>query len=541
MREICVSITSRRGSRLSAATVSVALTVTLLAGCASDNSPNEPAPGPQINDTNPGLDVGVPIPDGQIDSAVGKLDDLAQELMESSGVPGMAIAVVHGGKTVYAKGFGVREQGKDAPVDADTVFQLASLSKPVGATVVAHEVGVGTVEWDTLVKSELPNFALSDPWVTDHLMISDLYAHRSGLPDHAGDALEDIGYNRAQILDKLRQLPLEPFRVTYEYTNFGVTVGAEAVAAAAGTSWESLSQNTIYGPLGMTSTSSSFADYQARANRAVGHQLHDGEYTAGVVRQPDAQSPAGGVTSSVNDMAKWMDMVLGGGESGGKQVVETEALVPAVSPEIVSRHPAELGERAGFYGFGFNVSDSSTGRVTLGHSGAFILGAATHMLMIPSADVGIIALTNGSPTGVPESLTAEFADLVQFGEITRDWRTPYKAMLSAQLEPEGELVGQSPPANPAPSAPFEALAGIYDNPYWGGAEVTELNGGLTLTMGPARTTYPLTHWDGNTFTFALATENAPIGTISRAIFDGNSLTLEYFDSDGLGTFVRAPR
>ena len=536
-----MSITGRSGSRLSAATVSVALTVTLLAGCASDNSPNEPAPGPQINDTNPGLDVGVPIPDGQIDSAIGKLDGLAQELMESSGVPGMAIAVVHGGKTVYAKGFGIREQGKDAPVDADTVFQLASLSKPVGATVVAHEVGVGTVEWDTLVKSELPNFALSDPWVTDHLMISDLYAHRSGLPDHAGDALEDIGYDRAQILDKLRQLPLEPFRVTYEYTNFGVTVGAEAVAAAAGTSWESLSQNTIYGPLGMTSTSSSFADYQARANRAVGHQLHDGEYTAGVVRQPDAQSPAGGVTSSVNDMAKWMDMVLGGGESGGKQVVETEALVPAVSPEIVSRHPAELGERAGFYGFGFNVSDSSTGRVTLGHSGAFILGAATHMLMIPSADVGIIALTNGSPTGVPETLTAEFADLVQFGEITRDWRTPYKAMLSAQLEPEGELVGQSPPANPAPSAPLEALAGIYDNPYWGGAEVTELNGALTLTMGPARTTYPLTHWDGNTFTFALATENAPIGTISRAIFDGNSLTLEYFDSDGLGTFVRAPR
>lgn len=148
-----MSITGRSGSRLSAATVSVALTVTLLAGCASDNSPNEPAPGPQINDTNPGLDVGVPIPDGQIDSAVGKLDGLAQELMESSGVPGMAIAVVHGGKTVYAKGFGIREQGKDAPVDADTVFQLASLSKPVGATVVAHEVGVGTVEWDTLVKS----------------------------------------------------------------------------------------------------------------------------------------------------------------------------------------------------------------------------------------------------------------------------------------------------------------------------------------------------------------------------------------------------
>ncbi|MDI9919053.1 serine hydrolase [Rhodococcus sp. IEGM 1379] len=530
----------RNATRAAALTIPVVLTFALVAGCASDDSSNNPSsPGPVISDSSPSLDVGVPLPDGQIDAAVGKLDGLAQELMDSSGVPGMAIAVVHGGKTVYAKGFGVREQGKDAPVDADTVFQLASLSKPVGATVVAHEVGVGTVGWDTLVKSELPNFALSDPWVTDHLEISDLYSHRSGLPDHAGDALEDIGFDRAQILDKLRQLPLNPFRITYEYTNFGVTTGAEAVAAAAGTSWEALSQNTIYGPLGMTSTSSTFADYLARENRAVGHQLYDGKYTSGVVRQPDAQAPAGGVSSSASDMAKWMDMVLGGGEYNGARIVETDALVPAVSPEVISHHPTTLGERAGFYGYGFSVSDSSSGRVRLSHSGAFILGAATNVLMIPSADVGIVALTNGSPTGVPEALNAEFADLVEFGKITRDWRTPYKAMLSAQMDPAGELVDKPTPTSPAPSAPLPGLTGTYDNSYWGPAKVTDANGTLTLTLGPANVTYPLTHWDGNTYTFRPESENAPIGTISKAVFDGSSLILEYFDQDGLGTFVKS--
>ncbi len=167
--------------------------------------------------------------------------------------------------------------------------------------------------------SKLPGFALADPWVTDHLTISDLYTHRSGLPDHAGDGLEDLGYNRAQVLEKLRQLPLNPFRITYEYTNFGVTAGAEAVAAAAGTDWETLSQNTIYGPLGMTSTSSRFADYQARENRTVGHILEDGKYKVGPVRDADAQSPAGGVSSSVNDMAKWLDMVLSGGRYQGSR------------------------------------------------------------------------------------------------------------------------------------------------------------------------------------------------------------------------------
>lgn len=205
-----MSITSRNSSRLSAAAVPVVLTVALLAGCSSDSDTTS-APGPVVSDASPGLDAGVPIPDGQIDDAVGKLDGLANDLMASSGVPGMAVAVVHGGKTVYAKGFGVRELGKSATVDADTVFQLASVSKSVGATVVAHEVGIGTVDWDTPVISKLPGFALADPWVTDHLTISDLYTHRSGLPDHAGDGLEDLGYNRAQVLEKLRQLPLNPF------------------------------------------------------------------------------------------------------------------------------------------------------------------------------------------------------------------------------------------------------------------------------------------------------------------------------------------
>ncbi|KZL29927.1 MULTISPECIES: serine hydrolase [Rhodococcus] len=533
-----MSITSRNSSRLSAAAVPVVLTVALLAGCSSDSDTTS-APGPVVSDASPGLDAGVPIPDGQIDDAVGKLDGLANDLMASSGVPGMAVAVVHGGKTVYAKGFGVRELGNSATVDADTVFQLASVSKSVGATVVAHEVGIGTVDWDTPVISKLPGFALADPWVTDHLTISDLYTHRSGLPDHAGDGLEDLGYNRAQVLEKLRQLPLNPFRITYEYTNFGVTAGAEAVAAAAGTDWETLSQNTIYGPLGMTSTSSRFADYQARENRTVGHILEDGKYKVGPVRDADAQSPAGGVSSSVNDMAKWLDMVLSGGRYQGQQVVQTDALVPAVNPEIVSRHAQESGERSGFYGYGFNVSDSAAGRVTASHSGAFLLGAGTNFVTIPSADVGIVVLTNGTPTGVAETLTAEFADLVQFGKITREWRPLYEASFASQADPEGELAGKTPPASPAPAPPTDQLTGDYGNPYWGPALVTQQNGALTLTMGPAAATYPLTHWDGNTFTFPLSGENAPAGTVSMATFDGNSLTLEYFDHDHLGTFIRA--
>ena len=89
----------------------------------------------------------------------------------------MAVAVVHNDQPVYLKGFGVRELGSDALVDENTVFQLASLSKPVGATVVASVVGDGDVSWDDPVTTHLPGFALGDPYVTANVTIADLVAH----------------------------------------------------------------------------------------------------------------------------------------------------------------------------------------------------------------------------------------------------------------------------------------------------------------------------------------------------------------------------
>lgn len=194
--------------------VALAAALTLVAGC--DSAPTE---APQSTSAKPQSDVPPPLvpamalPDGAVDNAVAKLDGMVQDLLDKTGIPGMAVAVVHGGKTVYAKGFGVTDVRTGAKVDPDTVFQLASLSKPLGATVVAHQVGQGAVGWDTPIVSKLPWFALSDPAVTQMVTVGDLYSHRSGLPDHAGDLLEDVGYDRRAILERLRQLPLAPFRI----------------------------------------------------------------------------------------------------------------------------------------------------------------------------------------------------------------------------------------------------------------------------------------------------------------------------------------
>ncbi|MGI9125579.1 MAG: serine hydrolase, partial [Mycobacterium sp.] len=480
-----------RGRRVAAFFLAATLTA-----CGSTS----PQPG-ALSDEPPQLVPAMPLPDNAIDNAVSKLDGIAESLMTSSGIPGMAVAVVHGGKTIYAKGFGVRDTRTQERVDPDTVFQLASLSKPLAATVVAHQVGENKVRWDTPIVDELPWFALSDPAVTRMLTVADLFAHRSGLPDHAGDLLEDMGYDRRAVLERLRLLPLAPFRISYAYTNFGVTAAAEAVATAARTAWEDLSDQVLYRPLGMASTSSRFADYRDRTDKAVGHVRADTGYQPRFTRDPDPQSPAGGVSSSVSDMAQWLAMMLSDGTYNGTRIIDSKALLPALTPQMVSSPPSQPAMRSGFYGYGFNVGTSAAGRVQFSHSGAFSLGAATNFVIIPSADVAIVALTNATPSGVPETLTAEFADLVQFGEIREDWRKLYADAFAGMVQPFGEFAGRQPPADPAPSRPLAALTGTYANDCWGSATVTDKDGRLTVSLGPHPDSYPLTHWDGDVFTF----------------------------------------
>jgi CubicO group peptidase (beta-lactamase class C family) len=518
-------------------------------GAAETHTPSGENAAPAAR-PNPNAVPGIATDEGLVTAAIAKIDGLVKDAMAKTGTPGVAVAVVHKGKTVFAKGYGVRKVGKPAAVDADTVFQLASVSKPIGATVVAKEIGDGTLTWHTPVVANLRGFALGDPYVTTNVTIGDMYSHRSGLPAFAGDVLDDIGYDQQQVFERLKYLPLNPFRAVYNYTNFGITAAAESVAAAAGTDWATLSEENIYRPLRMTSTSSRHSDFAARPNRAVGHvKIEGGGYEAKYVRQPDSMSPAGGVSSSVTDVAAWMAMVLSGGKApDGTQVVDAEALRAALTPRTRAtpddRTPPGTDARQTFYGYGFEIGNDSSGRVRITHSGGFALGAGTRLKLIPNLELGIVVLTNAAGNGVAEAVAAEFADLAEFGGIRTDWLTGYQAVLAAGLtDPVGSLVGETPPADPAPASPNAAYIGTYRNDFIGPATITEVGGGLVLTVGPKNMQFPLTHRDGEVFTFVPTGENAPDGSISKVTFEltgdtASAVTVEFFDRDGLGTLRR---
>ena len=514
-------------------------TATGTVSTAAPDTSNVPPP----SERNPGSYSAVTIPPGQIDAAVAALPALAEKAMATSGIPGLVVGVVHDGKVVFAQGYGVRELGKPDKVDVNTVFQLASLSKAIGATVVAKEVEKGTVSWDTTIKKNLPNFELADPYVTNNVTIADMYSHRSGLPGHSGDVLEDLGFDQATVLSRLKYEPLNPFRAVYEYTNYGLTAAGESVAAAAKTSWADLSKQDIYGPLGMTSTSSTFADFEAQANKAHGHAWQDGKYTTEFQRDPDPQSPAGGVSTNMTDYTKWMSMVLGNGTYDGKPIIDSAALTPAIVPEMITGQPADPASRAGAYGFGFNVGTSAAARVQLSHSGQFGSGAGTAFNLMPSENLGIAVFTNARGNGTAETVIGEFTDLVQFGKPTYDWAALYANAYEPVNAPFGSLVGKTPPASPTPARPDSAYVGTYSNKFYGDGTIETGPSGLQLVLGPKGQVFPLTHWDGETFTFSVRSENAEQGSISKLTFGGSgstatSFVAEYFDKEGNGTFTR---
>jgi len=485
-----------------------------------------------------------PLPQRQLEHALAQLDSMAAAIMARTQVPGMALALVRRRadgvvETLHAKGYGQRAVDDPAAVDADTVFQLASLSKSLGASVVAHQVGAGRTHWNTPVRQHLPWFTLSDPDAGGKVTIGDLYSHSSGLPGMAGNIQEAIGFDQDYILQRLRDLPLAPIGSRYAYSNFGMTAAGVAVAQAAGLDWASLCERDLYQPLGMTRTSSRYADFATRGNRALGHIRRNGAWVRCEVRQPDAQAPAGGVSSSLNDLTHWMGMMLGEGEHEGRRIIDRAALRAALVPRIESQSAADFGGLS-HYGYGFVIAHSGAGRLIYRHSGAFELGISTHFVLVPEIGIGFAILLNAFLIGTPEAFGLELLDVLEFGRAQQDWWTPINAIYAAFTGPIGSLAGQPAPAQPQAPRALADYAGVYRNPHYGPLQIGVEGGQLVLTVGPRAQPMALTHWDGDRFVWEPDQDDQNPGSRYLVEFVGAQVKFEYLEDDGMGIFTRDP-
>ncbi|HKS72871.1 MAG TPA: serine hydrolase [Terriglobales bacterium] len=451
-----------------------------------------------------------------VQSALTQLDDYIHATMGATRVPGVAVAVIFNDKVILLRGYGVRNVGEPAAVDPDTVFELASVSKPLASTVLASLAGEGKIRWDDRIADIDPGFQLANPETMREITIRDFFSHRSGLATPSGDFLELLGYSRPEILYRMRYLPLPgQFRKTYAYSNFGLTEGAIAAANKIGKPWEVIADEQLYSRLGMRSTSSRFSDYENRPDKAALHVFIDDQPVNRFVRQADAESPAGGASSSARDLAEWVRLQLNDGKWNGKQIIDAKALEETWKPQICRNplDPAKPNECPGgqFYGLGWNVRTTAEGHTEISHSGAFFLGASTAVYMIPDEHLGILALTDAQPVGLPESICLHFLDLVHYGKPQRDYLTLVGSVMAGMLkesqEESPDYSQMTPPKTPTPARSLSSYVGQYSNEYFGTLEVSVAGDRLILRLPPRGAYYELSHWDGDTFTYYFASED----------------------------------
>jgi CubicO group peptidase (beta-lactamase class C family) len=421
-------------------------------------------------------------------------------------VPGLAIAVVKDGHVVFAHGYGVRELGKPDAVDTHTLFAIGSTTKAMTAALVGMLVDEKKVAWDAPVTTYLPWFQLKDPAVTRQLTVRDLLTHRAGL----GNA-DYLWYGQSnstdEILRRVRLIdPAYPVRASFIYQNLMYAAAGAVVEAASGMSWAAMIRTRIFDPLGMRDTIPTAASLSSRPNVASPHSLVDGQVRVIENVSVDPVAAAGAVWSSVDDMSKWMQLLLDGGRAGGasgRRLLSEETFKELFTPQAIAPYDMYPTTRLTkphwmTYGLGWFQQDYR-GRAVDFHTGSIDGMVAIHGL-VRDEHLGVYVLGNLDHAEVRHALM--YAAFDRYSDVARrDWSADFRK-LYADLAREDDAARASKEAlrvtGTAPSLPLARFAGEYAEPLHGDVKVSYDGHALRLQYGSAFVG-ALEHWHYNTF------------------------------------------
>lgn len=337
-------------------------------------------------------------------------ESAAEQLTYGERVPGMAMAIVQGGRVLSARGYGVTDVNRPQPVDAHTVFRLASLSKAFAGTMAGLLVNDGTLRWDSKVVDYIPGFQLSDAGATRQLTVADVLSHRVGLTRNAYD--RDIEAN-ADYYTLSHRLAYAPLRCApgdcYAYQNVAFSLIGDVVFAASGNFYEQAVEKRILKPLGMNDASLGLAGIQASPSWARPHvRSRNGWVSLSPKPTYYRVAPAAGVNASASDMAQWLLA-----HTGHRPDVLPAPLLATLHAPLVST-PGEM--RSGWrhqrvnsagYALGWRVFDYAGHQVVF-HAGA-VQGYRGLVALVPERDLGVAIMWNGE-SGLPSGLLPTILD-----------------------------------------------------------------------------------------------------------------------------------
>ncbi len=456
-------------------------------------------------------------------------DAFVEEARIAAGVPGLAVAIVHGGKIVFEAGHGVKQvgaKGKPAAnaVAPSTLFMIGSITKSLTTLLIAGLVDRGKVTWEQAVVDVLPSFALADAELTRQVTLRHTGCACTGLPRQDLEMVfEFAGWTPEQRIASMATMtPTTGFGETFQYSNLLVALGGYAAAHAyapkqkLGPAYAKALQDVVLGPLGMKTATLD----RKRALKGDAARPHARGLTPSFAPVPietesfvDPVAPAGALWASVRDMAQFMLVELARGKNAkGKQLFTEANLLERRKPQIA------IGEDQA-YGLGLIVGEV-LGLPMLTHSGG-TAGFNTNMLVLPEQDLGLIILTNGNDAGaVVGAATRRFFELV-FGAEERAAKELAEQLARSQEALATELAMHAPPDD----AWVTPLLGTYAAPGLGTIVLRKDGAKVVLDAGEWRS--------------AIAKKTDRAGTVKVITVEGAFATLELIPRivDGQQTLV----
>ena len=417
------------------------------------------------------------------------IDRIFDQVYERYGLPGLAVGVIEDGKVTYTRTAGELIAGSGKPVTADTLFKIASNTKAMTTGTLARLVEAGKLHWDDPVIKYLPQFKMSDPWITREIQVRDLLMHNSGLREGAGDLMlwpEPNLFTRADIIAGLQYLqPQHSFRSRYDYDNLMYVVAGEVATAAAGMPYEDLVRREVFGPLGMTRCQVGAWNRDGVGNVAQAH-MRQGDKNV-LINEDEAlilnisSAPAGGVRCSLNDMLKWMRMWLDPQLKSDKgepwlTSAQRDILWTAQMPMPLSeRQRAWDNSRFNAYGYGWRLSDVD-GVLRVAHTGT-LSGMYSAVTLLPEKHVGFVFLINGE--GADARAVLNEVLVKHFTSTGQPLPVAYYAdelVKEEEQQPKDKQAPDTSSRQPAAPAAMSKWFGTYRDPWFGEISVCPHDG-----------------------------------------------------------------
>ncbi|HEU4367294.1 MAG TPA: serine hydrolase [Methylomirabilota bacterium] len=391
--------------------------------------------------------------DANVGSALGLLSAWIESQLAYSGVPGLSIGIVHDQELVWSAGFGRARVEPARPATPDTLYRIASITKLFTSTAILQLRDAGKLRLDDPLVTHLPWFRITQAHAdAPDITIRHLLTHTAGLPREAGfpywtdGAFPTAEQVRARLPDRQTALPTE---TEWKYSNLGLTLAGEVVAAASGQPYAEYVARHILEPLGMRRTwvTTPAADHP---DLATGHTRRLPGGARGLAPHTDGRgiTPAANMTTCVTDLARFAMLQFRDGPGGGRQIVRGSTL-----REMQRVHWLQPDWTAG-WGLGFRVVRLA-GRTYVGHGGS-LRGYRTQLELCPADRVAVIVMTNaddGNPGAVVEKAFQWVAPAIR------------KAV--------------TPPAPPGPPDGWQRYAGRYRS-AWNDLQVLVVDGRLAI-------------------------------------------------------------